>query len=724
MKLNKYLINLITLLSFTAQAQTAVIPNNTVSIGKTGVANKTIEFNLTKAGASANPKFRYNSVTGTIQKADDGVNFVDIGASADGGILTNGGFETSTTDWTASGGTLSTSTTAADIFSGKVGGTWDSSSAAQTLTYAPKAINGLAGTNGEATCFIRVPSGTATHTMGIWDGTTLSSTKTIANPSGATTYFPTTINFIFGASGTSAGIRFTSVNANEPLIDIDKCYLGAPTNLQSVSQSVILGENTITGCNATYQRSNTSFGDFTNSPTGCTSVTSGQATWSSGPTITVPNYGAGVYEIEGEGGFGRTNTTDGNGCFFRFSDGTNASKSENFMTFGSNSTTLNLPKISGSIVYTTPPSGSTITFKVQMKSDVNTNPTCQVLNLTGYPGTFRVRYTPSTAQQAVSAAQQRAPTVQRFTSGSGTYTTPSGVTYIKVTVVGGGGGGTYTGSGTAGTASTFGSSLLTANGGAGGAAGGSGVNGVSGGTVTINAPAVTIVAATGGGSGGSIGAGDGSGVGGNSIFGGGGASGQTGSAGAANTGGGGGGGGNPASAWGGTGGGAGGGIIALISNPTSTYPYAVGGGGAAGSGGGAGGSGVIVVEEYYSQSAPLLIGSVTSNTTGSIRDESAILVCSASSSITNQFAAGWITSIGNVSGGNCVLTLPAGTFSSAPVCTISSNDIPPAGEQDVYTASATSATSVTITQRWQSTGNTTINNGTSYSAVVNCRGPR
>jgi len=330
----------------------------------------------------------------------------------------------------------------------------------------------------------------------------------------------------------------------------------------------------------------------------------------------------------------------------------------------------------------------------------------------------------STAQQAVKPEQQKPPTIQRFTSGSGTYTTPSGVTYIKVTVVGGGGGGTYTGSGTAGTASTFGSSLLTANGGAGGAAGGSGVNGVSGGTVTINAPAVTIVAATGGGSGGSIGAGDGSGVGGNSIFGGGGASGQTGSAGAANTGGGGGGGGNPASAWGGTGGGAGGGIIALISNPTSTYPYAVGGGGAAGSGGGAGGSGVIVVEEYYSQSAPLLIGSVTSNTTGSIRDESAILVCSASSSITNQFAAGWITSIGNVSGGNCVLTLPAGTFSSAPVCTISSNDIPPAGEQDVYTASATSATSVTITQRWQSTGNTTINNGTSYSAVVNCRGPR
>lgn len=32
-----------------------------------------------------------------------------------------------------------------------------------------------------------------------------------------------------------------------------------------------------------------------------------------------------------------------------------------------------------------------------------------------------------------------APTVQRFTSGSGTYTTPSGVVLIRVTVVGSGG---------------------------------------------------------------------------------------------------------------------------------------------------------------------------------------------------------------------------------------------------------------------------------------------
>ena len=67
------------------------------------------------------------------------------------------------------------------------------------------------------------------------------------------------------------------------------------------------------------------------------------------------------------------------------------------------------------------------------------------------------------------------PTVQKFTSGSGTYTTPSGVTWIEVEMVGGGGGGSGSAldSGTAGNGgsggnTTFGTSLLNAGGGSGG----------------------------------------------------------------------------------------------------------------------------------------------------------------------------------------------------------------------------------------------------------------
>lgn len=56
----------------------ATIPNNTVTIGKTGASNKTIEFNLTKAGASANPKIRWTNASSAVQLSNDGTNFYSL----------------------------------------------------------------------------------------------------------------------------------------------------------------------------------------------------------------------------------------------------------------------------------------------------------------------------------------------------------------------------------------------------------------------------------------------------------------------------------------------------------------------------------------------------------------------------------------------------------------------------------------------------------------------
>ena len=226
-----------------------------------------------------------------------------------------------------------------------------------------------------------------------------------------------------------------------------------------------------------------------------------------------------------------------------------------------------------------------------------------------------------------------ASTVQRFTSGSGTYTTPANVYQIRVRMVGGGGGGggSATGgspsAGGGGGATTFGSSLLTANGGAGGTHGTGGGGGQfgAGGTATINSPAIGSTFIGGGGGSGSnqitvLAAG---GNGGNSIFGGGGSGGTavalSPSAGATNTGGGGGGAGAASGASSGGGGGAGGGIDATIQSPSATYSYSVGTAGSAGGGGtgtgGAGGSlGYIEVTEYYANGA---IGTATSLTGGS-----------------------------------------------------------------------------------------------------------
>jgi hypothetical protein len=207
------------------------------------------------------------------------------------------------------------------------------------------------------------------------------------------------------------------------------------------------------------------------------------------------------------------------------------------------------------------------------------------------------------------------PTVQRFTTGSGTYTTPANVIYIVVEVVGGGGGGGGGGGSnpisTAGGNTTFGSSLLTAVGG-----GASTFTAGNGGTITLNSPAITLEAFAGGvGSapGGNTGATAivwGGGTGGISCKGGAGQgnAGATGRAAVANSGSGGAGGGTPATASHspGAGGGAGGCGKAQINAPSASYAYAVGaggGGGSAGSGsgfaGGQGGDGEIIVWEYY-----------------------------------------------------------------------------------------------------------------------------
>jgi hypothetical protein len=213
----------------------------------------------------------------------------------------------------------------------------------------------------------------------------------------------------------------------------------------------------------------------------------------------------------------------------------------------------------------------------------------------------------------LTAARRTLPTVQKFTTGSGTYTTPANVLWIRVRLIGGGGGGGGAGTGTAtaataGTASTFGTTLLSAGGGgrgadltnaagsAGAASLGTGPIGLalSGATPGAVMPTGTSIAVAGGG-------------GGNGAFGGGGIP-QAGGAGVGqtNTGGGGAGGASTAStAIPGGGGGSGAFVDAVITSPSATYAYVVGAAGAGGSntangfGGAAGGSGFIIVEEFY-----------------------------------------------------------------------------------------------------------------------------
>jgi len=204
------------------------------------------------------------------------------------------------------------------------------------------------------------------------------------------------------------------------------------------------------------------------------------------------------------------------------------------------------------------------------------------------------------------------PTVQRFTSGSGTYTLPSGPApiYLRVTAVGGGAGGNADGgsiTGTDGTDTTFGA-IITAGKGTFAPAGGG--TGGSGGTFTLGGGVTDINSQNGGRGGPSDGAVTGRGMGGaggsnlnavtmapTPVQG----NGDSGPAGSGS--GGSGAGSNGASTISGEGGGAGGYVYAQINSPAASYAYSIGTGGTGGVNvytGGAGGSGLIIIEEYYS----------------------------------------------------------------------------------------------------------------------------
>ena len=208
------------------------------------------------------------------------------------------------------------------------------------------------------------------------------------------------------------------------------------------------------------------------------------------------------------------------------------------------------------------------------------------------------------------------PTVTQYLSGSGTYTVPAGTKYLRIRGIGGGGGaGAGSAStgvmGVAGTATTFGSSFITANGGSPGSSlGGGGVGGtfsLAGGLIDCgcsqggqgqgageaNVSNVAIMGGQGASTpfcGGGAGAVAGTGANGQNAI--------------ANSGAGGGGGcGNAGLQYAGSGGGAGAwlDVIVPFSMLSPTFAYAIGGGGAGGSdssNGGNGGSGRLVIEAY------------------------------------------------------------------------------------------------------------------------------
>ena len=609
--------------------------------------------------------------------------------------LVNPGFEYDTSDWTTTVGSITRTTNSTIVGSGVGAGSWTTSGAGTVLSTGYTLINvANRPLNWAASCRFR--TGVSSHTFQVYDGTGV--INSVAVPSNSTgTYTRATINFVTPASA-QARIQITSGASDT--VNIDDCYLGpADTfNISQVSQAQILGTVTWPAtASCTWSTTATTFADYAavaacTLPTGANITGSASAPATKIPGITFSSISPGDLMIVVNGGAYANNGASSTGTQYQISDGTNTSEPAQAQAgassiAGAGSYVFRMP-------YTTAQSNVTLRVQGKVGNAVNT----AYVDTTAIPLTIKVYFFPSQSQLAVSSNQQTLPTVQTFTSGSGTYTKPAGVSYIRVRAVGGGGGGgggshtTAAGAGGNGGNTTFGTALLTANGGAGGGA--ASPNGGLGGTASLGTGPIgtALPGGMGTGSGQSSTASSYSpgGMGGSTIFGGAGSGGGAalaGSSGVVNTGGGGGGGAGasaPTTSQSGAGGGAGGFVDALISGGTlaATFPYAVGAGGASGNlgttgdgAGGAGGSGYIEVTEYYGAfNAPLLVGSVTSNTSGMERVERATISEVANCTITRQ-SGSWISGTTYNSAGDCTLTLAAGIFSAAPTCTVVSDQV-------------------------------------------------
>lgn len=220
----------------------------------------------------------------------------------DRNVLVNPGFENSTKGWTASAGSLALASSGSNKLTGNASGTWDASATSQTLTQTVAVSNALKGQNCVAKLFYL--GGDGNLSFSVTDGTNnLAAAVTLV---AASTPRSETIFFICPSSG---NIQFKlASSADAAIIALDNLYMGeASPFIANVSQAQFVGSAyypTTTSCS--WSRTNTAFGAFT-ADTDCPAPTveaTGAGGWTISttdnnlPQITVNNLPDGIYIVE------------------------------------------------------------------------------------------------------------------------------------------------------------------------------------------------------------------------------------------------------------------------------------------------------------------------------------------------------------------------------------------------------------------------------------------
>jgi hypothetical protein len=135
--------------------------------------------------------------------------------------------------------------------------------------------------------------------------------------------------------------------------------------------------------------------------------------------------------------------------------------------------------------------------------------------------------------------------------------------------------------------------------------------------------------------------------------------------------------------------------------------------------------GYLFISGVYpgAMNVPLLVGSVSSNTTGIERVERATVECDASAAITAQSGT-WLTAVGNISSGTCALTIAPGIFSSAPQCSVVRSGNTTATNATLLKTHTASATAISVLGSLISSGSSTIAASTDFTFDIHCQGAK
>ena len=196
------------------------------------------------------------------------------------------------------------------------------------------------------------------------------------------------------SSATTIKLYNDTGNSGTSALKIDHVYYGAATNIGSVAQASMYGSVVMSGCTGgSLSTTSSSFADLASS--GCSYSAELNASSPSGNVLgaTFTNLPPGQYEIEAEGSFFNTGSE---ACSFRFYDGTNGTTEGRIQQ--NNGGTTYTPKLSGKLSYTA--AQGSITIRVQAKSQTGAS-TCGIgTTSSGFPATIRIKRFPTSSEIA------------------------------------------------------------------------------------------------------------------------------------------------------------------------------------------------------------------------------------------------------------------------------------------------------------------------------------